>query len=326
MRQAENESGDRAPAELPDRNQRLAVMVALAALAVFLTMRPEPQPVNPDQVATQYLDAAGAQVAAATPEPEAVPTTAPAEAAPATALASTEGSTSADTAAAASEEAAEPTPSTDTAAAGPDTPEASADAPAEPAGNDTPVDEAPATDATDEPSALGGLFSDGFDAERSEWSSMTGDWSVSDGQLVQSNADGFDFINQADIEVPDEYSVTVRMEAVSDWLGGGVVIGQPALGSRRGAYLIDFTAEGTFLRWGRYDPESGAYTYIGGLNVGTSGTGPHTLGVEALTDTTLVYLDDVYIGAFDAADPGYVGLVTSQSAVAFDDFIVDELS
>lgn len=297
-----------AAAELPGRYERLAVMVALAGLAVFLTLRTGPQPVDPNQVATQYLDAGGAQLAAASPDATPAPTATASE--PTSALASTEG---ADDMPNDPSEAVEPAVTTDPGTATSDRSAGSAD-------------EEPSTEDASGTSDVGGVFSDQFDTTRSEWSPMTGEWSVSEGRLVQANSEGFDYIIQVDSEIASEFSVSVRMEAVSESLGGGIVVGQPALGSRRGAYVVDFTSEGTFLRWGRYDPESGVYSYIGGLNVGTNGTGPHQLAIQALADTTLVYLDDVYIGDFDPVDGGYVGLVTSQSSVAFEDFIIDELS
>jgi len=48
----------------------------------------------------------------------------------------------------------------------------------------------------------------------------------------------------------------------------------------------------------------------------------YELGLEVRADTTLVYFDGVYLGAFDAIDPGTLGLVASMSTVEFDDFVV----
>ena len=186
----------------------------------------------------------------------------------------------------------------------------------------TSTAEAPQEAPTTAPEASGS-FADGFESEGSSWQPLTGTWAVVDGEMVQSDASGFDYINQLNAEVAAEFDLQVTMRATSPVLGGGVIVGQPAVGSRKGAYIVDFTSGGSFLRWGRYDPATGVYTYIGGLNLGTDPSVPHELRIEVRTDTTLVHLDDTYIGAFEPVGSGSVGLVTSESSVAFDDFEVN---
>ena len=48
----------------------------------------------------------------------------------------------------------------------------------------------------------------------------------------------------------------------------------------------------------------------------------HTLSVTVTAAGTTVQWDGSQVGTFAAVAGGYVGLVTSQSAVAFDDFTV----
>lgn len=170
----------------------------------------------------------------------------------------------------------------------------------------------------------GQLVLDDFSEESGAWVALTGTWTVEDETLAQTDATGYDYINQLRSELPAEFDLSVRMHARGDELGGGVIIGQTTIGSRRGAYVVDFTAGGGFLRWGRYGPEDGIYEYIGGLDVGTDAAEWHEIRVEVRAETTLVYLDSAYIGAFDPVDSGTAGLVTSVSSVEFDDFLVEE--
>ena len=185
------------------------------------------------------------------------------------------------------------------------------------------TDEPESVDATEEST---GDLAEGLVTSEDAWTVLTGDWEVVDGQMIQTRSEGFDYITQLTEETPSEYSIAVSLEALSSELGAGLILGQPNIGSRRGAWIVDFADGGSFLRWGRYAPESGIYTYIGGLNVGADPGDVQDLRIEVKADTTLVYLQDTYIGAFEPIESGGVGLVTSQSSVAFSDLTVESLS
>lgn len=292
-------------AELPKESGRLVIMVLLACTALVLAVVPLRSPV---EIAERPVLAA--QTAAVEPTSTAAPMTS------APVPSDTTPSTIADQAAPAALASTE-----------------SESVPAEPAAVEADSgkeqEAEPETDAAVEEvqEPAGGGFVEDFSKEDSRWNVLTGSWSVIDGEYVQETSEGFDYIALFDAEVPEEFAVAVDMQALSEGLGGGILLGQPSSTSRRGAYIVDFASGGSFLRWGRYDPESGAYSYIGGLNVGTEAADPHKLRIEAQADTTLVYLDDVYIGAFDPIDPdGMVGLVTSESSVAFDNFVVEDMT
>lgn len=285
--------------ELPGPSGRLALMVTLALIAMALSFRPDIGDTTTQ--ATPAPTVADARSVSQPPAASQVPINL-AIADPATSLA----------------DAAPAEPAT---AADGSAPAASSAAPAaEAAASEEPKEVGPAPDLSDD----GPGFRDDFTSSNGAWVSMTGSWEVAEGTFVQGDPQGFDYIVQLTADVPDAFNISVRMEAQSAELGGGIILGQPGIGSRRGAYIVDFTAGGSFLRWGRYDPDSGAYTYIGGLNVGADPASPQNLRVASRADTTLVYLNDVYIGAFEAVEGGSVGLVTSQSSVAFDDFVLEE--
>ena len=194
-----------------------------------------------------------------------------------------------------------------------------------PTSNDpaTPETSAPADDTDAGPITAAGPFTDGFDTEASHWRAVNGSWAVQNGTFVQSDPSGFDLINELMIELPEAYDISVRMRAVGDQLGGGVIVGMTTTASRRGAYLIDFTAGGAFLRWGRYDVDTGIYKYLGGLDVGADPGEWHTLRVAIAESESTVFFDGDPMGTFDAVVGGHAALVTSESSVEFDDVRIE---
>lgn len=168
---------------------------------------------------------------------------------------------------------------------------------------------------------------DGFENGSASWVPLSGSWTVTDGRYVQADATGYDFISQLNVDLPEQYAISVDLAPIDAPLGGGVLIGQPVVGSRRGATLVDFTDGGNFLRWGIYDAESGQYQYTGGVATGPDfdPTSIHTLRVEVRSGRTFVALDGRSVGDFAAVGPGRAGLATSLSAIAFDDVRIERL-
>lgn len=175
--------------------------------------------------------------------------------------------------------------------------------------------------------ATGTWFVDDFANGADAWTPLSGAWAAVDGAYVQSDGQGYDFISQLPIDLPSEYRIAVDMTPVEDAIGGGILVGQPVLGSRRGATLIDFTDGGNFLRWGVYDSDTGQYRYIGGL--ATDGDfdplTTHRLAIEVRATRTMVVLDGRAVGDFDPIAPGRAGLATSLSALSFDNIEIVEL-
>lgn len=286
-----------APPGLPGMRGRLILMATLAAVSVYGTV-------------TGPLEASpGAETATVTevPASTAPPTTVPA--APAATLPEDGDSEDADPGdvAPAPEPTAAPEPTT--------APEATtAPEPTTPQGEDYSGPVQP-----DRP------FSDDFENDAEGWRPVNGSWAAQAGTLVQSDPSGFDLINELMVELPSTYNVTVSLRAVGEQLGGGLIVGMTTTGSRRGAYLIDFTAGGEFLRWGRYDVDTGIYKYLGGLNVGTEVSQWNTLRIKIATNESTVFFNGDPMGTFDPVDGGHVALVTSQSSVEFDDLLIEVL-
>ena len=168
---------------------------------------------------------------------------------------------------------------------------------------------------------VGAILREAFDGGAPGWTPLSGTWVATDGTYRQTDATGYDFIAQSAVEVPPEYAVSVDLTAIGESRGGGLVIGQPVAGSRRGATLVDFTDGGRFIRWGTYDEGSGQYRYVGGVATGGDfdTTATHRLTVEVRADRTLVVIDDAAVGEFGPVGDGRVGLSTSLSSVSFDD-------
>lgn len=280
----------RSTASLPSSNFRLAAMVALAAVTVGVTV-----------IDIDVADSAATQTTVAPASSVAPTTTLENTAQPETAPANSEAFVASDNA------NGTPTTIAESAAAAPAT-----SAPAAPATADSPT---------------GASYTNDFEVDALGWASMTGSWTLADGKYVQADATGYDFISQYGALPPTEFSMSVEMTAIGGDFGGGIVVGQPLLGSRRSATLIDFTNSGMFLRWGLYNPDTGAHEYQGGLAMpdGFDPTLPHTLTVEARAARTMVIVDGDRIADFPAVAPGYVGLATSVASIAFDNVEIASL-
>jgi hypothetical protein len=187
----------------------------------------------------------------------------------------------------------------------------------------SPID-APSVVA-DEPDD-GSFYRDSF-ATADAWDGLSGSWSVVDGVYQQLDASGYDLITQLRVDPPEQYRVSVVLEALGEGLGGGVVLAQPRPSERSGSTVVDFTDGGTFIRWGRYDSTTGQYEYVGGVSMGESFDPEvaHELTVDVRKERTMVMVDGVEAGTFEPLGFGRIGLVTSRSAVAFDDVKIVEV-
>lgn len=183
-----------------------------------------------------------------------------------------------------------------------------------------PIEAAPAADDD-------AFFSETFDANAEAWDALSGSWSVQDGSYQQTDSSGYDLISQLRVDPPEQFRVSVTLQPLGDGLGGGLVLAQPLPAERSGATVIDFTDGGSFLRWGRYDPSTGQYAYVGGVSLGDSfdPSVAHELTVEVRNERTMVLVDSVDVGTFEALGFGRIGLVTSRSAVAFDNLRIVEV-
>lgn len=211
-------------------------------------------------------------------------------------------------------------------------------------GGDSDAERGPATesDSDTESDSGGGSDGDGGDGASvsfpytddfslgspAAWAPLSGTWGLTGENYQQTDADSFGNIAELELTPPSEYEAAVEITPIGDLIGGGMLIGQPTPGSRNGATVIDITNDGTFLRWGSYDPDSGEYLYTGGVATpdGFDAATAHTMAVRVESAKTSVLLDDDVVAEFEAVSAGRLGLFTSQSAVAFDNLVISDLS
>jgi len=168
-------------------------------------------------------------------------------------------------------------------------------------------------------------FRDPFETVGPPWVALAGSWLGSGGRFVQQDTEGYDLMAQLELDVPDAYRLSVVVAPMSGALSAGVLIGQQTPGERAGAYLVDFSENGTVLRFGQYLEADASYEYIEGLGVpeGFDPAGTHTLAIVVEPTETTVFLDGEFFATFGPASPGRVGLVTNAAATAFDEFVIE---
>lgn len=171
--------------------------------------------------------------------------------------------------------------------------------------------------------AVSGTQTDDFTTDAASWEPLTGTWAVADGVYQQTDATGYDYISQFTPTLPSAYTVSVKLKGLGDTVNGGIIIGQLALGSRKGATIVDLASK-DYIRWGLYDASSSTYKFTGGAALGSPQPASdwHTLSITVTPDATVVSWDGTRVGTFATVAPGFAGLVSSQSAVAFDEFTV----
>ena len=205
------------------------------------------------------------------------------------------------------------------------TAQATPSTPVEPSAT-SPTSPPAATDTTT-PAATGPAASTaagtGAFADPATWKPLTGTWAATGANYQQTDQSGFDFIAQYVPAVPATYTVSVKIRATSATLGAGLLLGQPQLGTRNGATLIDVSG-GSYLRWGAYDATNGTYAFAGGTTLpGKVAKGEwHTLSVTVAADGTKISWDGQEIGQADPVPAGHLGLVTSVCSADFSAFAV----
>ncbi|MEM7096279.1 MAG: hypothetical protein AAF567_24950 [Actinomycetota bacterium] len=149
---------------------------------------------------------------------------------------------------------------------------------------------------------------------------IAGRWHLTDGALIQSNAEGYDLITNLLVRPPTDYSIGVDVAGADGHLGGGIVLGQLETTARMGALIVDFADGGDFVRWGCYDDRSGVYRYLGGAGLGPTfePSEPHHLRVTVIDDIATVSVDERAVGRVRIVTNGSLGFVTSLSQGRFD--------
>jgi len=164
-------------------------------------------------------------------------------------------------------------------------------------------------------------------ASTQPWRALSGDWIFTDGIYRQQRTNGYDFIAMLNSAPQSHYRLEAKLRLVNGTMGGGFIYNAPQANKRNGAQVVDLDQQGGFLRWGHYD-EQGNYSYGGGSKVTpTIGDGGwHTIALLTHADKSTISIDGRMLGQLTNQSPsGYLGLITSQASVEFDDVILTGL-
>jgi hypothetical protein len=172
-----------------------------------------------------------------------------------------------------------------------------------------------------------GTMTENFDSNAANWQRASGSWELVDGAYRQTDGGGFDLMSHLNVGPLGNFRLDARVRPVDGGTsGGGVVFGLPEPGGRPLAFTFDLADGGTTARWAQY-ASNGDYSFIGATPVpaGFVTADWHTMSVEIREGTARMLLDDVEMGVIEGVANGYIGLVTSQAAMEFEDVVLSPL-
>ena len=163
------------------------------------------------------------------------------------------------------------------------------------------------------------IYANSFDNNASDFYVTSGSWAVENDAYRQLNLCGFDGSALLRDELVDHFDLEVSFHAVTGVNQGGVVFHQSSVYTRSGATFVDLSDDGETLRWGYYD-DAGYYQNQGWDFIPAPETGQSvTLKVEVRGNQyTVIYNGTTVITETSPHAGGMVGLVATQSDVAFD--------
>lgn len=165
------------------------------------------------------------------------------------------------------------------------------------------------------------LLTDSFDQvgdTPSAWIPFAGDWSIENGSAVQRNANGYDFGMGYQAQRFDDLTLRVTLRHLSG-SGGGLLFNMPQPESKNGAQMVRFTDLGDAIAWGYFDAE-GNFVGVGSAPITAPSTDAHKLEVTTQGQQYSISLDNTPLASNISLNSvgGYIGLITSQSQVAYD--------
>ena len=159
------------------------------------------------------------------------------------------------------------------------------------------------------------IFSSSFESGQ-DWLVLSGSWEQSGGDLRQVRDCGYDYTALLKTPQVENFRFEASVRGLAGINQGGLVFNQSSEITRSGAMVVDLANGGSVLRWGTYD-NAGYYQFIGGTDVSTRGT--DTIAVIQQGGQIQIEFNGEIVGETTTANPGgYVGLVSTLSAVAFE--------
>ena len=170
------------------------------------------------------------------------------------------------------------------------------------------------------PAAAASFADDFADGDTKGWQVLSGTWQNIDGTYQQTGLDGSDLGSVSPFQ-SDHFSATVRLKRLDGDMGAGLYFNMAQPDKKSRSQMINYTQSGKVLQWGHFD-EGGNFVFEGSAPAPDGGDGKwHVLQVQVSAGKATFWLDGQQI-ARDVSltyTSGYVGLLASNSKVAFDD-------
>ncbi|KPV50705.1 hypothetical protein SE17_25340, partial [Kouleothrix aurantiaca] len=183
---------------------------------------------------------------------------------------------------------------------------------------------APTTQPTAGPAAAD--FKDDFaDGDTKGWQVLSGTWQNIDASYQQTSTSGSDLGSVSPFQ-SDSYTATARLKRLDGDMGGGMYFNMAQRDKKNVSQMINYTEGGKSLQWGHFD-DGGNFVFEGSAPVPDGSDGEwHTLGVAVKDGKATFTLDGTVIkkDAELAYTSGYVGLLASNSKIAFDNINFQE--
>jgi hypothetical protein len=177
---------------------------------------------------------------------------------------------------------------------------------------------APQPSAT--PAALTSFGDDFADGDTKGWQVLSGTWQNIDGTYQQTSGSGSDLGSVSPFH-GDYFSATVRLKWLDGDMGAGLYFDLAERDKKNRSQMINYTQRGKVLQWGHFD-EGGNFVFEGSAPVPDGSDGKwHVLNLRVKAGKATFVLDSTEI-ARDVSltyTSGFVGLLASNSKVAFDD-------
>ncbi|MFK7803796.1 MAG: hypothetical protein AB8G95_19340 [Anaerolineae bacterium] len=168
------------------------------------------------------------------------------------------------------------------------------------------------------------------DSEPIQISNISGEWSIEDTAVIQTNSDPTDHVGGFNrFEEQFSFDVDITMPSNADVMngGGGIIFNMPTQGSRNGGQIVRFLNSGAEVIWG-YFGENGLFIGQSGVALGASSDETQKLGIRVHESTFEIWVN----GKSVAADlplqetEGWLGLMTFGGPVTFDNLSIQSIT
>ncbi|MEM7095611.1 MAG: hypothetical protein AAF567_21600 [Actinomycetota bacterium] len=159
------------------------------------------------------------------------------------------------------------------------------------------------------------IFNSHFDSGH-DYLVISGSWEQTGSELRQVRDCGYDYTALLQTPQVANFRFETSIRGLNGLNQGGIVFNVSSEVTRSGAMVVDLADAGSVVRWGTYD-DTGYYQYLGASDVQSQGT--DILAVTQIGNSVEIEFNGEVIVQTTTANPGgYVGLLSSVSAVGFD--------